>query len=62
MSEVRVLMAHLRKLGYCSSGVRRFCARHRLDFSKLLNEGLTETELKATGDWMAEKAIEEAKK
>lgn len=59
--EAVVNMQHLRSLGYCSGGVREFFARHGLDYTGFLANGIGEAELIATGDAMAFDAIEEAK-
>lgn len=56
-----VRMAHLRRLGYCSSGVRAFFERHELDYPAFLRGGIDEATLAATGDGMALAAIEEAR-
>lgn len=56
-----VRMEHLRRLGYCSGGVRAFFARHGLDYGAFLQEGVREDDLIATGDGMALAAIEEAR-
>ncbi len=60
-TKVVVRMEHLRRLGYCSRGVRAFCDRHNLDFMSFLTDGIGEDELAATGDGMALAAIEEAR-
>ncbi|UYA98700.1 hypothetical protein P9A44_gp30 [Xanthomonas phage vB_Xar_IVIA-DoCa5] len=59
--ETVVRMAHLRRLGYCSSGVRAFFERHELDYASFLKDGIGEAALAATGDGMALAAIEEAR-
>ncbi len=57
---VIVRMAHMRKLGYCAAGVRRFAERHDLDFKAFVRDGIDADRLAATGDGMALAAIEEA--
>lgn len=57
---VIVKMEHLRRLGYCSAGVRTFFQRHGLDYTAFLNEGIPAEQLAKTGDGMAMTAIEEA--
>ncbi len=58
---VIVRMSHMRKLGYCAAGVRRFAERHGLDFKAFVRDGIDADRLAATGDGMALAAIEEAK-
>ena len=58
---VVVKMEHMRRLGYCSSGVRRFFQEHSLDYSAFLREGIDSSKLEATGDGMALAVIEEAR-
>jgi len=58
----RVYPIHLRRCGYCLSGVRRFCARHQLDFRRLVRHGLPIDEVRATGDAMANTVADEAER
>lgn len=58
--EPNVRMEHLRRLGYCSGGVRAFFSRHGLDYSAFLQDGVSAEALRNTGDAMALAAIEEA--
>lgn len=55
---MRIKAEHAVELGYCLSGVKKFCARHGLDFKQLVKEGLTEEELNATHDQMAKTLVE----
>lgn len=57
-----VTMQHLRKLKYCSRGVRAFFEKYNLDYQKFLKEGVSEEDLKKTNNAMADAAILEAKK
>lgn len=57
---VTVKMEHVRRLGYCSSGVRTFFQRHGLDYPGFLRDGIPAERLAETGDGMALSAIEEA--
>jgi len=57
-----VKIEHLRKLRYCSRGVRKFFEKYELDYSRFLREGIAENELVKTNDAMAFAAIDEAKK
>jgi len=58
---VTVKMKHLREIEYCSRGARAFFARHNLDFSDFLKNGISEEKLIKTNDAMALKAIEQAR-
>lgn len=57
---VTVRMAHLRRLGYCSSGVREFFERHSLDYPGFLANGIRSDELLSVcgDDIMVQKAVE----
>lgn len=57
---ITVKMEHLRRLGYCSAGVRAFFQRHGLDYPAFLRDGISAERLAETGDGMAMTAIEEA--
>lgn len=57
---MKVTMRHMRRLNYCSSGVRRFFADHGLDYGKFLREGIPAEELMKTGDAMAIRVAEVA--
>ena len=58
--QVKVTMRHMRRLNYCSSGVRRFFAEHGLDYGQFLREGIPAEELMKTGDAMAIRVAEVA--
>lgn len=58
--QVKVTMKHMRRLNYCSSGVRKFFLQHGLDYGKFLREGIPAEELLATGDAMAIRVAEVA--
>ena len=58
--DVTVRMEHLRRLGYCSAGVRSFFQRNSLDYAAFLRDGIDADTLRKTGDGMALLAIEEA--
>lgn len=51
----------MRRLGYCSSGVRTFFQRNGLDYSAFLRDGIDADKLAETGDAMALAAVEESK-
>lgn len=57
---VIVRMEHVRRVGYCSSGVRTFFERHGLDYPGFLRDGIPAERLAETGDGMAMTVIEEA--
>lgn len=52
----------LQPVKYCARGARRWFEQHGLDWSKFVFEGLPEEVFIATGDPMAIKAIEEARR
>jgi hypothetical protein len=53
MSAPLVTMRHMRIAGYCSRGTRTFFARHGLDWSGFLRNGIPARALEGTGDAMA---------
>jgi hypothetical protein len=53
MSAIRVRMKHIRAARMCSSGARAFFARHQLDWSAFLREGIPVEAMEATRDPMA---------
>lgn len=55
-----VTLQDARALRYCSRGIRQFFARHGLDYSDFLRNGIPARDLRATGDAMALKVIEVA--
>lgn len=55
-----VTMKHMRRLNYCSSGVRKFFMKHGLDYGLFLREGIPAEELLKTGDAMAIRVAEVA--
>lgn len=46
---------------YCGTGMYSWFKRNGLDFAKFLESGISSTELEATGDAMALKAVEIAR-
>jgi len=50
VSEPRAYMRHIRQLGYCSRGARKYFARHSMDWSAFLRDGIPCSTLEATGD------------
>lgn len=60
MTELIVTHADMRALDYCNRGAREWFARHRLDWSRFITEGLPATDLLATGDHLAQAVVEVA--
>jgi len=56
----RVHVRHLRELGYCMRGCRRWFARRGWDWSRFVQQGLPAGDFRATGDAMATRAAERA--
>lgn len=56
-----VTMRHIRQAKMCSHGARKFFARHNLDWSAFLREGIPAEQLEATGDVMAIRVCEVAR-
>lgn len=62
MSEpVIVRMKHIRQAKLCSDGARGFWARHGLDWTDFLRNGIDAEKLLATGDAQAIKVVEVAR-
>jgi hypothetical protein len=59
---VRVQIQDARELGYCSRGMREFCARKQIDWEKFIAEGIDSDELRQYDDAMANRLIEQAEK
>jgi len=59
---MRIILADVRALQYCNSGVREFCKKHGIDYSSFIKNGIDTKELEATNDVMAMALIENAKK
>lgn len=69
MPGLRIYRRHLRTIpgysarpGYCARGSRAWFARHGLDWSKFLREGIAAEEMLATGDGLAIALVEWARK
>lgn len=60
MSELIVTHADMRSIGYCNRGAREWFARHSLDWSHFIDEGLPADVLLATGDSMAQDVVQVA--
>lgn len=63
LDDVVVTLADIRSSGlfYCAAGTRQFFRRHGLDFAAFLRHGIPAGALLATGDAMAERAVEAAR-
>lgn len=62
MSEpIIIRMEHVRKAANCSRGAREFFARHNLDWSDFLTNGIEVEKLEKIDDAMAKAVIEVAK-
>ena len=57
-----VTYADMRALGYCSKGAREWFAQNSLDYRQFVRSGLDSAVLLATGDAMAIKTVEQAKR
>lgn len=53
MSEIRATMKHIRQCRMCSRGTRAFFAKHGLDWTEFLKQGVPVEVLEQTGDAMA---------
>ncbi len=54
-----VKLQHVRSLGYCLKGIKKFLIKHNLDWKTFLKEGLPEEIITNINDEMAAKAIEQ---
>lgn len=59
--DITVRMEHIRQARLCSRGARAFFERHGLDWRQFLREGIPASELAATGDALALRAVEVAR-
>lgn len=57
-----VIYADLRACNFCSRGARDWFNRHNLNYLEFVQKGLSESVLAATGDALAMRVIEQAKK
>jgi len=56
-----ITMRDIRRAKMCSKGAREFFARHNLDWSEFLRNGIEEDKLLNTGDAMARRVVEVAR-
>lgn len=61
MTDILVTHGDMRRLGYCNRGAREWFARHQLDWSQFIDQGLPAPLLLATGDSMAEDVVAAAR-
>lgn len=61
-TDVLVTIAHVRAANLCVHGTRTWFARHGLDFRAFLARGLPASSLLATGDAMALRVVEVARR
>lgn len=62
MTDILVTHGDMRRLGYCNRGAREWFARHQLDWSQFIDQGLpAPLLLLATGDSMAEDVVAAAR-
>jgi hypothetical protein len=57
-----ITIDHVRAAGLCVHGTRTWFARHGLDFRAFLRAGLEADTLLATGDAMAARVVEHARR
>lgn len=50
--EIRVTTAHLRELGWCVSGARKWCARNGISFDDFIRDGIPVSRVEACKDAM----------
>lgn len=52
-----ITMADIMATGHCPSGVRAWFKRNDLDFRKFMREGITASDMLATGDGMGAQVV-----
>ena len=57
-----VIFADLRACRFCSRGARDWFVRHELSYLEFVQHGLPAETLLATGDALAERVVDQAKK
>jgi hypothetical protein len=58
----KVYMFHIRGVGYCVRGAKRFFDKHNFDFKDFLKNGIDAEKLELTEDAMALKVAASARK
>lgn len=61
MTEIKATMKHIRQCRMCSRGTRAFFARHGLDWTDFLKQGVPVEALEQTGDAMALQVVAAAR-
>lgn len=56
-----VRLSHFKACGYCGRGIRAWFARHGLDYSEFLRDGIDASILESKDDAMVNKAVEVAR-
>lgn len=62
MSGITIYMRHVRAASYCSRGMREWFALHGFDVSDFLKNGIAVEKFEATGDAMALRVADIARK
>lgn len=57
----RVKVEHMRRAGWCLSGVRRWCRANEIDFARLVREGVPVEEVEHRQDALIQRAVRLAK-
>lgn len=58
---IKITLQDMRSLKYCARGSRQFCARHGLDWSRFVHDGIPIDELQHIKDGMLDRVIDKAK-
>lgn len=59
---MKVEIRHIKALGYCNRGARRWLEQHKISWQSFVKNGIESVILRASGDAMAIKAAELAEK
>ncbi|MBV5305554.1 MAG: hypothetical protein J0652_02550 [Desulfobulbaceae bacterium] len=62
MEDCKVYHRHLRSLGYCNSGLRKWFAREGVDWQDFLDNGISCAWLRSKNNAMATRAVELAER
>lgn len=57
----RITITDIRRCGHCPSGIRRWFESYDLDFRDFLKNGISEEDLLATGDGLAQQVVDRKK-
>jgi hypothetical protein len=58
---VTVTLEDVRSVGYCSRGAREFCARHEINWSMFIQQGVAFEDVESITDPMFRKVIDAAR-